>query len=300
MKKASTGKTSSKAKSGPSLSAAQQVAKDIAEARNEEARSARATARSKRAAASAGHEAAAAGAASRAAASETAASKAAAARGNSAEAAQDAERARQDTSRVGQATSRTHEEQARSKTDAARARTYAARARADLAKARTVGLARAGVRPDGWVLGGNDRHDGCAAAAVANSLLACTGHRATDDEVLELYLAASGGADTGASILATLEAAARCSLGGVRPSSWSLVEDPGLLVEDPGLLVELDLQEAQRDQGVWDWEPSAYWGAHAGVLVGGEVVTWGQAVPVTPAFLAGQVPVAWRVNWPTP
>ena len=39
----------------------------------------------------------------------------------------------------------------------------------------------------GWILGGNDAADNCAAVAVANALLAMSGRRVPDAELLELH-----------------------------------------------------------------------------------------------------------------
>jgi hypothetical protein len=130
------------------------------------------------------------------------------------------------------------------------------KAKANAIKAKTVSLALPGAAEDGWILGGNDGHRGCAAVAVANSLLMATGIRVDDEDVLALYLAASGGGDSGASILATLAAAAEFGLAGVRPAfELSTIQnvDSSLM---SGLILDLELQEAQQDQAVWDFEPS--------------------------------------------
>ena len=202
--------------------------------------------------------------------------------GNRAAGARDQARSRRDSVRAGR--------------ESARARGDIARSRADAAKARTVGLTLPGAVAGAWILGGNDWHRGCAAVAVANSLLAAAGVRASGEDVLSLHLAVSGTPDTGASIPAVLGTVADAGLGGMFPLSFRALE-PGEPLDEDGLILDLALREAQQDQDVWDSGPSPLWGAHAGVLVDGSVITWGRAVPVTAEFLDWQVRAAWRIRW---
>ena len=169
----------------------------------------------------------------------------------------------------------------------------APKAKAKAAKRRAK-LASPAAVPGGWILGGNDRHHSCAAAAVANSLLAATGVRATSSQVQALYAAASGGRDRGATIPETITAA-RAGLAGWYPVTVTQLDD-GEPITGDGLVLYLELQTAQQRQDVWDHEPTPPWGYHAGVLSGGHVITWGAARPVTTGFLAAQA-VAWRVGW---
>ena len=162
------------------------------------------------------------------------------------------------------------------------------------ARKRRAKLANPAAMPGGWILGGNDRRNSCAAVAVANSLLAVTGIRATDAQVEALYAAATGRRDRGATIPETLTAA-RAGLAGWYPATVTQLDD-GEPIAGDGLILYLDLQTAQRRQDVWDYEPTRPWGDHAGILAGGHVITWGAAHPVTPSFLAAQA-VAWRVDW---
>lgn len=181
---------------------------------------------------------------------------------------------------------------ARAVRDLARSRRDDARSARDLAKARGVGLASPVAAADGgWILGGNDWHRGCAAVAVSNGLLAATGTRVTDEDVLLLYAATTGNQDTGAGVEATLSTAETLGIGKCFPAGRNLAG------KHAGVLVELALTVAQRDQDVWDWEPAPLWGVHAALLLDGHVITWGRAVPVTTAFLAGQVTGAWCVDW---
>jgi hypothetical protein len=159
---------------------------------------------------------------------------------------------------------------------------------------RTVALAGAPA-PAGWILGGNDRYPDCGAVALANSLLARTGVRASSTDILSLHQAAAGGLDEGASIGEILHAAADRGLAGSGPASCDLLDD-GEPLED-GLILDLDLAEAQMLQDAWDWDPSPEWAAHAAVLAGDCVITWGGLIPVTPGFLEYQVAAAWRVTW---
>ncbi len=269
-------------------------------------------------------------------------------------------------------------EQAEARHDMAKARRNQAKAARNQHKAAHVGLAIPGAIADGWILGGNDWHQGCAAVALANSLLMATGLRASDRDVLDLYWLTADDPDTGAGILATLEAAAEYGLGGYRPT-FALcglpaadgefvglpdlvvhadVADPARGLHEPAselagegtrharhamplqdhrlvrvdlldlgpdlagprpggeelpvvghaepdgvghpLIVDLRLQQAQRRQPAWDASPSPDWGAHAGVLAGDKVITWGTEVPVTGVFLAQRVAGAWAVEWSGP
>lgn len=205
-------------------------------------------------------------------------------------------------------------EQAEARRDTARARRNQAKSTRNQVKSTRVGLAIPGAIADGWILGGNDWHRGCAAVALANSLLMATGLRVTGRDVLDLYWLTADDPGAGAGVLATLEAAAEFGLGGMRPVSFRpaggvagprskritlpLSVTPGRPRQHPSLILDLRLQQAQRRQPVWDRQPSADWGAHAGVLAGGSVVTWGREVPVTGDFLATQVAGAWQVEWP--
>ena len=132
------------------------------------------------------------------------------------------------------------------------------------------GRARGGA----WVLGGNDRYQTCAAAAVANSLLLATGQRLSDEDVLGLHVAAAGSLGAPASVLGVLEAAQRHGL----PCGF----DEGKADISPhALILELALPG----------------GIHAVALGDGFAVTWGDAVAVDTAFPAQQAVAAWRIDW---
>lgn len=162
---------------------------------------------------------------------------------------------------------------ARERRDLARAARDQARARRDMGRARTAGLARPGTGA-AWVLGGNDRYQTCAAAAVANSLLLATGQRLSDEDVLGLHVAAAGSLGAPASVLCVLEAAQRHGL----PCGF----DEGKADISPhALILELALPG----------------GIHAVALGDGFAVTWGDAVSVDTAFPAQQAVAAWRIDW---
>ena len=108
-------------------------------------------------------------------------------------------------------------EMAEARRDTARARRNQAKAARNRHKAAHVGLANPDAIADGWILGGNDWHRGCAAVALANHLYAVTGLRVTGRDMLGLYWLTADDPDTGAGVLATLEAAAEYGLGGMRP-----------------------------------------------------------------------------------
>lgn len=172
---------------------------------------------------------------------------------------------------------------ARERRDLARAARDQARARRDMGRARTAGLARPGTGA-AWVLGGNDRYQTCAAAAVANSLLLATGQRLSDEEVLGLHVAAAGHLDAPASVLGVLEAAA--GIGTFSRLRWQAENGVGKGLKNypPGptpLILELPLPG----------------GIHAVALGDGFAVTWGDAVAVDTAFPAQQAVAAWRIDW---
>ena len=171
---------------------------------------------------------------------------------------------------------------ARERRDLARAARDQARARRDMGRARTAGLARPGTGA-AWVLGGNDRYQTCAAAAVANSLLLATGQRLSDEDVLGLHVAAAGSLDEPASVLGVLEALSGAAAGLVstlHPCGLALFGSCLVRGRTP-LIVELSLPG----------------GIHAVALGDGFAVTWGDAVAVDTAFLAQQAVAAWQIDW---
>jgi hypothetical protein len=113
----------------------------------------------------------------------------------------------------------------------------------------------------------------CAAEALAASLR-LTGRTVTGGDVLDLYWRTAGHEDAGATIEATIEAAARYGLAGVKVADARPAD--ALLT---GVIVGTALAER-----------------HAMVVDGHGVWTWGVWRPVTCSLLAG-VDEAWEVTW---
>ena len=93
------------------------------------------------------------------------------------------------------------------------------------AKAKHKGTTKHGTKKRGLSLGDVQC---CAAEALAASLR-LAGHTVSDEDVLALYWHTASDPEAGASILATLEAAWRFGLGGVRPA-WYMAAATGDLL----------------------------------------------------------------------
>ena len=238
MKKKSTGKKSTGKKStGPSLTAAQRIAKyksEAEKARKEAAKAHREAARARLESRKASKEAV--SDLKRVAKYRTSAAKEESemiahqytgGAKDLAEANTEWARAQHDLARASHYEAESAREVARSARDKARAARDSAhavrddaRAARDMAKARTVGLIAPGATAAGWILGGNDWHDGCAAVAIANHLYAATGQLVADEDIINLYAATTGNVDVGASLGDALTTAGRYGLGGHFPASW--------------------------------------------------------------------------------
>ncbi len=139
------------------------------------------------------------------------------------------------------------------------------------------------VKPQPRKLALGDAVACCSAEALAASLR-LTGRRVTDADVLALYERTAGGPDAGASILATLEAAAEFGLAGLRPLTFTEVMPYGplgatLCETRAGLILgtELPGPHAVLADGTWWW-------------------SWGE--PYDPATFPGAViEEAWAVTW---
>ena len=99
-------------------------------------------------------------------------------------------------------------------------------------KAKPKRAAPFGLMPSGgeWVYGYNDTEPTCVATAIANSLLAVTGIRATEEQVMKLHRHAGGG--DGVSISDALASVVVNGLSGVRPAGYWVVScmDEGSIV----------------------------------------------------------------------
>lgn len=120
----------------------------------------------------------------------------------------------------------------------------------------------------------------CAAEALAASLR-LQGFPVTDDDVLELYWRTASDLDAGASILATLEAAAESGLAGLRLVSFGPAEIAADFIPGftPGVILGLALP-----------------GPHTVLDTGSDWITWGQAWPVA-AFPDVVIEEAWTIGW---
>jgi hypothetical protein len=129
----------------------------------------------------------------------------------------------------------------------------------------------------------------CAAEALAASLR-LAGHAVSDKDVLALYWHTASDPDAGATVLATLEAAWRFGLGGVRPVFREVMpsDNPGLAQAPPedglratraGLILGVDLP-----------------GPHAVLADAGRWWSWGE--PWCPCeFPDAVIEEAWAVSW---
>jgi len=132
-----------------------------------------------------------------------------------------------------------------------------------------------------WIAGPNDggRWQQCGPVALANHLLAATGTRAGNGDIERLYAAAGGHGDSGAHLEALLSAAADEGLAGHRLASWGRVAADEAADGLHLLLLSLG------------WTPD--W--HAAPLAGGELITWGEAVPL--GGLPARIEDAWSLTW---
>lgn len=127
-----------------------------------------------------------------------------------------------------------------------------------------------------WLTGSNDEMPSCVATAVGNSLLAATGIRVGDDDVLALFLMAGEGPVSIAHTLATLS---REGISRVRPISAVLMDEGAGLM--PGDILGLT-------DGVND---------HAATWTTQGLISWGAPLDLDLAdgwFLDGE---HWRISW---
>lgn len=120
----------------------------------------------------------------------------------------------------------------------------------------------------------------CSAEALAASLR-LAGHAVSDADVLALYWHTARDEHAGASILATLEAAAEFGLAGVRPVSWG--QKPLYFSGNPAPMYQLILGLALP-------------APHAVLDTGAEWITWGERWPAW-AFPDAVIEEAWTIRW---
>jgi hypothetical protein len=128
----------------------------------------------------------------------------------------------------------------------------------------------------------------CSAEALAASLR-LSGWPVSDADVLALYLRTTRDLDAGASILATLEAAAEYGLAGVRPVRFAAVE----LTEASGGNLGVHPGSSRAPASILGLALPA---PHAVLDTGTEWMSWGQAWPVS-AFPDVVIEEAWLVDW---
>jgi hypothetical protein len=183
--------------------------------------------------------------------------------------------------------------------------------------------------PD-WGLYENDRYSDCGPVSAANERKLITRYLTAAElspsqaDVFDLYRRSGnpgfdpadpgGPGDGGVDMQTMCEALAAGGIGGTKPLGFAKVDHTNLdelraaVAIVGSLLLGVDLQaaqQAQTDVGLWDYRPSAPWGGHAvlaGRYGGGPdrlgIVTWGEVVDVTDAFLVHQLDEAWVVIWP--
>ena len=176
-----------------------------------------------------------------------------------------------------------------------------------------------------WILGGNDRFGDCGPVSAANDRLLVTTYLTATPQVVgqsdifDLYRRsgnprfnpATGEDDNGVVLQVMLEAMLEGGIGGVKPIAFAAVDHTNLdemraaVAIFGSLLVGVNLDVAQQRQRTWDYRPSPEWGGHA-VMLGRysespdltSVVSWGEIIPMTDAFVSSQLDEAWVVIWP--
>ena len=116
----------------------------------------------------------------------------------------------------------------------------------------------------GWILGGNDAADNCAAVAVANALLELTGHRVPDAELLRIH---------------------------DRAGPLSIAEALEQLAAD---FTELNPQPGGRSPWPVVAGLATPHGPHAALLLGDALVTWGGEMTLPDDW---DIEECWAVTW---
>jgi hypothetical protein len=155
--------------------------------------------------------------------------------------------------------------------------TAPAKSTSSSSKSTTTAAKLARVPAGEWVCGPNDCRPLCAPVAIANSLLACTGIRASHGALERLYTAAGGCGDTGAPLAPVLASAVATGLAGCGLEWEPLYGDYAAI---PGAVVLLSLDT----------------GLHCAAISGdGLAVLWGEPSEVT--TLTGTAEEAFKLTW---
>jgi hypothetical protein len=180
-----------------------------------------------------------------------------------------------------------------------------------------------------WGLYANDQFGDCGPVSVANDIKLATKYLTGTqvdvslDDVFDLYRRSgnpgfdpkTGADDNGVDMQTMLEALLEGGIAGMKPVAFASVDHTSRDMVDTCISIfgsvlfgaMLDTaQMHQTDDGLWDFVLSAPWGGHA--FLGGRyfngqeartgVVTWGEVVDATDAFLDKQLLEAWVVIWP--
>lgn len=182
-----------------------------------------------------------------------------------------------------------------------------------------------------WGMYANDKYGVCGPTSVANSRKLTTKYLGdfevspTQADVFDLYRRSgnphfdpqTGADDNGVIMQTMLEALQKGGIGGEKCVAFAQV-DPSNLDEIRaaiaifGFVLQgvnlMQAQQAQTDNGLWGFVPSAPWGGHAilagkytsqaGPVADLAVITWAHVVGETDEFLARQLSECWVVIWP--
>lgn len=177
-----------------------------------------------------------------------------------------------------------------------------------------------------WGMLGNQKYGDCGPAGVEHQRMQVTAYLtdtpyvATDTATLAFYQLvvpgfdpATDAGDDGVVLQDMLQVAAKRGVGGATPVAYARVDHTNLdeiraaIALFGSVLFGVDLQVTQQNQTVWDYDPAEEWGGHCVLAVRYDgpadaadigVVTWGEVVGCTDAFLAHQLQEAWAVIWP--
>lgn len=182
----------------------------------------------------------------------------------------------------------------------------------------------------GWQmeLGMNQKYGVCGPVSCENhrrmttKLLTGLEDRSTQDDIFDLYRRSgnpnfdpvTGRGDNGVDMATMLQACLKGGLSGDKLIGYARLADQS----DPSVMAAIDVfggvllavnlqaaQQAQTNQGLWDYVRSGPWGGHAVAALSYDqlkgrvdVVTWAMRVGTTAAFRSRQLMEAWVPLWP--